>query len=62
MHALAKIPAAPSSTALAPSSTLADTPAHNAAAYIVAAPANSENITTSRLSQERRHIFSARYA
>ena len=67
MHALAVTPAMPSrSRSSAPTPRCPPWPASagqsNSAAYNAATPENAPNSATSRLSHDRRHIFSARYA
>src|SRR5437773_2565090 len=62
MHALAVTPAMPAKTVSAPTMPLAGNPSHSIAAYPNATCENAPKSSTSRLSQERRHIFSARYA
>jgi hypothetical protein len=64
MHALAVTPAIPSITVSAPTAVATPRSAvaenHNVPAYTVATAENAENNNTSRLSHDRRHIFTAR--
>src|SRR5437867_11132949 len=62
MQALAKTPLMPSATVGGPSTGAPGRPNQSTLAYKAATAEKPANSRTSRLSHERRHIFSARYA
>src|SRR5213083_2919128 len=62
MHALAVIPPAPSRAVRPPRAELSSSFSKSEPAYSPASPEKALNIITSRLNQDRFHIFKARYA